>query len=295
MIFGMRRIMQCFGYSRQAFYKRERLEAKRELNHRKILQAVQRTRCRQPRVGGRKLQRHLQAEGIRVGRDRLLELLRQNNLLIRNKRNYKRTTQSKHEFKTYKNKIKTLKVTRPNEAYVSDITYIKVATIYYYLFLITDLFSHKIVGHDLHRDLTTQGALNALRMALAQRNDQTISLIHHSDRGRQYCSNEYIDLLESGRVDISMTEENHVYENALAERVNGILKTEFLLSHQPSIEIAKIAVKESIEIYNKERLHMSLGYRTPESVHNFVDSSYDLTNDRGSKSLLGDKNLSRCN
>ena len=288
--------MNCFGYSRQAFYKRQGLESKREAAEQEILQVVRRIRCRQPRVGTRKLQRHLQAEGIVVGRDRLLEVLRQNGLLIRTKRNYKRTTQSKHRFKTYKNKIKTLKVKRPNRVYVSDITYIKVAAIYYYLFLVTDLFSRKIVGYDLHPNLTTHGAVNAMRMALAQRPDEQDSkTIHHSDRGVQYCSHEYIELLEKDQIDISMTQENHVYENALAERVNGILKTEFLLNRQPSIEVAKVAVKESIEIYNKERLHMSLGYRTPEEVHNPDVLSYDFTKDRGSNRILDAKNLSYYN
>ncbi len=287
--------MYSFGYSRQAFYKRRYLETRRDAMAEEILKAVRQIRCRQPRVGGRKLQRHLQSQGIIVGRDRLLEILGQNGLLVRPKRNYKRTTQSRHRFKTYQNKIKALNVRRPNHVYVSDITYIKVAAIYYYLFLITDLFSHKIVGHDLHPNLTTQGAVNALRMALAQRGNQDTPLIHHSDRGLQYCSNEYINLLESGQIDISMTEDNHVYENALAERVNGILKTEFLLGRQPSIEVAKVAVKQSIEIYNKERLHMSLNYRTPEEVHTSDESFYDLTEDRGSTSLLESKNLSRCN
>lgn len=288
--------MRTFGYSRQAFYKRQQLEVEREDEDQEILHAVEKIRCRQPRVGGRKLQRHLGQEGIIVGRDRLLELLRQNDLLIRRRRNYKRTTQSKHRFKTYRNKIKTLKVNRPNQVYVSDITYIKVAAIYYYLFLVTDLFSRKIVGYDLHSNLTTDGAVHAMRMALAQRRDEPdLTTIHHSDRGLQYCSNEYIELLENGQIDISMTEDNHVYENALAERINGILKTEFLLDRQPSIEVAKVAVKQSIEIYNKERLHMSLNYRTPEEVHNSDMLTHDLNKERGSKRILDVKNLSHYN
>ena len=288
--------MDAFGYSRQAFYKRQQLEVQREAEDQQILQAVQRIRCRQPRVGGRKLQRHLQREGIIVGRDRLLELLRQNGLLIRRRRNSKRTTQSKHRFKTYKNKIKTIKVNGPNQVYVSDITYIKVAAIYYYLFIVTDMYSRKIVGYDLHSNLTITGAVNALRMALAQRPDEKATkTTHHSDRGMQYCSHEYIELLEAGQIDISMTEDNHVYENALAERINGILKTEFLLDRQPSIEIAKGAVKQSIDIYNKERLHMSLNYRTPEEVHNSDMSVCNLTKDRRSKRILDVKNLNQLN
>lgn len=288
--------MDTFGYSRQAFYKRQQIQAHHEAEDQAILEVVQRIRCRQPQVGGRKLQRHLKREGIIVGRDRLLELLRQNGLLIRRRRNYKRTTQSKHRFKTYNNKIKTIKAKQPNEIYVSDITYIKVAAIYYYLFLVTDLFSRKIVGYDLHSNLTTQGAVNAMRMALAQRpNDQESRTIHHSDRGLQYCSHEYIDLLEGGQIDISMTEDNHVYENALAERVNGILKTEFLLDRQPSIEVAKVAVKQSIEIYNKERLHMSLNYRTPEEVHNSDMATHRSTKDRCSKAIPDVKNWSHYN
>ena len=278
--------MAVYGYSRQAFYQRHQLENVREANDQIVLKAVQKLRCRQPRVGARKLHRHLKRKGITTGRDRLIELIRRNGLLIRRRRNYKRTTNSKHRLKTYNNKIKVIKVQGPNQVYVSDITYIKVATMYYYLFLVTDLFSRKIVGYNLHSNLTNAGALAALRMALAQRPKQDTETIHHSDRGIQYCSQEYIELLEKNRIDISMTEDNHVYENALAERINGILKKEFFLDRQPSIDVAQVAVRQSIQIYNKERLHMSLDYHTPEEIHNSQVSDYGSIKDRGSSEVL---------
>ena len=247
-------------------------------------------RHRQPRVGARKLQHHvnetLLAQGIRVGRDRLIELLRSWDLLIRPKKNYKRTTNSHHRFKIHKNLIKDQEPQRPNEIFVSDITYIATGERYCYLFLVTDKYSHKIVGYDVNRSLGIEGALAALKMAL-QQVDHRRPLIHHSDRGLQYCSHDYVRLLRKNKVRISMTEDNHVYENAVAERVNGILKTEFLGNTADiPFSVVKSLIGETIEIYNKERLHMALNYRTPEEVHNSDGFSYDLTKDRGSRRIL---------
>lgn len=226
-------------------------------------------------MGGRKLQRHVNQElsrqDIRVGRDRLFELLREWELLVRRKRNYKKTTNSHHGFKKYPNLIKEQRPQRPNEVLVSDITYVGTAEKYGYLFLITDQVSRKIVGYDFSHSLGIEGALTALEMALKQ----TLAgspLIHHSDRGLQYCSHDYIRRLEQNGAQVSMTEDNHVYENALAERVNGILKNELLgrTDHLP-FAIVKRLIKEAIEIYNNERLHMNLGYRTPAEVHCYLN------------------------
>ena len=237
-----------------------------------IRKAVLRIRHRQPRAGARKLYEHvncdLACDGIHVGRDRLIEHLREWDLLIRPKRNYQRTTNSKHRFKIHKNLIKDKEPKRPNEIFVSDITYIKTCENYCYLFLVTDKYSRKIVGYDVNLSLGIEGALTAMKMALNQiPNEQP--LIHHSDRGLQYCSHDYVQLLEKNKVQISMTEENHVYENALAERVNGILKIEFL-GHTEDIPFSTVKhlIAEAIDIYNNERLHMSLDYKTPAFIHN---------------------------
>jgi len=177
------------------------------------------------------------------------------------------TTQSGHRFKKYPNLIKSLSLHAPNRVYVSDITYIRTLEGFCYLSLITDKYSRKIVGYALSMSLSIEGCLEALRMALKDLN-KTEQLIHHSDRGIQYCSKDYVDLLSENNVRISMTEENHVYENSLAERVNGILKDEFMLGETlQSYSVAKRLVDDSIKIYNEERYHMALNLKTPDEVH----------------------------
>ena len=203
-----------------------------------------------------------------MGRDRLFNLLRKNDMLIKKHKSYRRTTQSFHRFRKHRNLIRDLAITRPEQVFVSDITYIELMDGFCYLALITDAYSRKIVGYDLSLSLSIDGSLRALKMALVAKVAHPERLIHHSDRGIQYCSNAYVDTLVREGAKVSMTEENHVYENALAERVNGILKTEFMLGEKlRSFEIAKALVTEAIEIYNNERLHMSLGYVTPNQKH----------------------------
>lgn len=295
----MQALSACLGYSRQAYYKRCAWEQKRQEQAVLIRAKVLEIRARQPRVGARKLQRHLGNCGISVGRDDLLGLLRQWDLLVKPKRNYKRTTNSQHPMKKHKNLIRDTNPSRPNQIYVADITYLNTWEGYGYLFLITDMFSRKIVGHTLSQSLAFEGAYSALHMALAQRQDPHAPLIHHSDRGLQYCHHEYVGLLCDHNAQSSMTEQDHVYENALAERVNGILKTEFLLnSSLPSFLEAQKQVRESIDIYNKERLHTSLGYQTPEKVHqqtNPLRVNHDSNKDRGSKVNPTRKSLSPLN
>jgi putative transposase len=255
------------GYSRQSYYKRKEIEIKRLEHNQMIKNRVQELRSRQTKVGGKKLHRHLNEEGIPVGRDRLFDLLRFWGLLIHKKKRFHKTTNSKHHFRKYSNLIKERPPKKIHEVYVSDITYIKTLEGFWYLYLITDMYSRKIVGHAFKNNLTADGTLESLDMALKQWPGGT-KLIHHSDRGIQYCCHDYVDRLMDAGVQISMTEDNHVYENSLAERVNGILKDEFLLDHTiESSALAKRLVLEAIEIYNNERLHMSLGYRTPSYVH----------------------------
>ena len=263
----MQAVCELYGYTRQAWYKQKRGELKRELDKQRVLLNVRQIRKRQPRVGGKKLHRMLQAQDIDLGRDKLFDILRENRLLVKPRKRYTKTTYSHHRFRKYKNLIREVDLTRPNQIYVSDITYIDTLEGFCYLALITDKFSKKIVGWDLSNSLSIEGARRALKKALA-RLDTTDGLIHHSDRGIQYCSHKYVEDLESRNIKISMTEENHCYENAVAERVNGILKTEFMLGDRlKSHAIAKELVAEAVKIYNEERLHLSLDYQTPAKKH----------------------------
>lgn len=257
-------ICATFGITRQAYYKRQKTMIEQFIEEEMIIEAVRVIRRSQPRVGTRKLHRMLNEMDFQIGRDKLFDILRKNSLLVKSRRNYKKTTNSFHRFHKYPNLIKELEVARPNEVFVSDITYVDTCDGFCYLALITDLYSRKIVGWDLSQSLAIEGCQRALRMALrGVKNPQP--LIHHSDRGIQYCSNGYVDILMKHGIKVSMTEEDHVYENAVAERVNGILKTEFLLGEKlQSVQVAKELVKESIKTYNQQRLHLSLNYQTPE-------------------------------
>lgn len=187
-------------------------------------------------------------------------------LTLRKKYN-SRTTNSLHRFYKYKNIIKDIEVTRTNQVWVSDITYIRTIKGFCYLALITDMYSRKIVGYDISNSLELKGCERALNKALYQTKNIN-ELIHHSDRGIQYCSNVYTQILKRNKIDISMTEENHCYENAIAERVNGILKDEFYLDQTfDSLQQAKKAAENAINLYNKIRLHLSLDYKTPNMVY----------------------------
>ena len=191
-------------------------------------------------------------------------------MLIHRKKYTARTTNSLHRFYKYKNIIKDIQITKPNQVWVSDITYIRTIKGFCYLALITDMYSRKIVGYDLSDSLELAGCVRALQKALKQPGKRSPQ-IHHSDRGIQYCSNVYTQILIRKNIKISMTEENHCYENALAERVNGILKDEFYLDQTfNSIQHAKRATKNAINLYNEIRLHLSLDFKTPNYVHQYA-------------------------
>jgi transposase InsO family protein len=228
-------------------------------------------RRRHPRIGGKKLYRLLKPDinraGIKMGRDKFFELLAKNALQVKRKRKYVYTTDSWHHFRVYKNLLKHQQPKKAHQGWVSDITYIRTNADFMYLFLITDAFSRKIVGWRLSDSLKVEGAIDALKMAVKQCPD-TQDLIHHSDRGIQYCCKGYTELLKNAKIKISMTEENHCYENAMAERVNGILKQEYSLDDTfINEQVAMKAVKEAIVSYNTERPHWSLGLATPQQVH----------------------------
>jgi transposase InsO family protein len=224
-----------------------------------------------PRIGGKKLYHILKeelSEVGKIGRDKFFRILREQELLVPIKRSYTKTTNSHHRFHKHKNLLKESTLSRGNACWVADITYLRTENGFRYLFLLTDAFSRKIVGYDLSGSLSIEGGLKALEMALKQR-DGNNSLIHHSDRGIQYCSYAYTDLLRNNDILISMTEENHCYENAIAERVNGILKGEFLLdiTFKDKEQCLK-AVEDSIRIYNDQRPHFAIGLKTPTEKHN---------------------------
>lgn len=232
-----------------------------------MLQKVRKIRKDQPRAGTRKLQKEINSEQTLIGRDSLFKLLETEDMLVEKKKKYCRTTYSNHNYAVALNRVKNLEIVRPNQVLASDITYISLAGGHAYLFLTTDLFSRKIVGYHLSRDLGHHSALIALDMALKGiKNPQ--GMIHHSDRGCQYCCHDFLSFLNSYQIIPSMTAENHCYENAHAERVNGILKSEFNLDacfHD--FTSAKLAVEKSISIYNNKRLHWSLKLETPGGVY----------------------------
>jgi transposase InsO family protein len=235
-----------------------------------VISLVSKIKEEQPRLSVRKIQGMIQEDldkhNIKIGRDGLLDLLREFNMLVKRKRYKHYSTDSTHSFKKYPNQIKDIKPTEPNRIWVSDITYIEGSSGFSYLSLITDAYSRKIVGHYLSDNYSVKGTIEALKKALKD-NKVGSGLIHHSDRGVQYCSKEYTSILKRKKAVISMTENGSPYENAMAERVNGILKTELLQPRYKDWQSATQAVDRAIEIYNTRRPHLSIGMLTPETAH----------------------------
>lgn len=257
--------------SRQAFYKSREIKANKILEEEVIIELVNNIRHKLPRLGGRKLY-YMLKEDLRklpsgLGRDKFFNLLRRNKLLINPEKQYVNTTNSHHRFRIYSNLIKGMDIKRPNQVFVADITYIRLKREFCYLSLVTDAYSRKIVGYNLSMNLAASGTVSAIRMALKGLTT-TEGLIHHSDRGFQYCSNNYIKLLQKREIKISMGEAGNPYDNAIAERVNGILKNEFYLNGTfQSYQDAQRATEEAIKMYNNLRPHMSLGYLTPKQKY----------------------------
>ncbi len=224
-----------------------------------------------PRIGTRKLHyiltEELKQEGINLGRDKMFEILGKNGMLIKKRRRYVQTTNSKHWLKKYPNLIKGVEIERQEKLWVSDITYIKTDEGFCYLTMITDAYSRKIVGYNTSKSLANEGTIKALKMAIKKRKTRE-ELIHHSDRGLQYCSKEYVELLEASKIKISMTEQSDPYENALAERMNRTIKEEFLMIDKfRDYQLLKRTVAESVGIYNTERPHLSCAMQYPADVH----------------------------
>jgi transposase InsO family protein len=257
--------------TRQNYYKQRRQRQGRQVDEELIVSLVCRERAVQPRLGGRKLLHVLAGElakaGVQIGRDRFFQILHRHDLMIERAVGSARTTDSRHMFRVYDNLFKDLQLTGPHQALVSDITYVRTAEGFVYLCLVMDAFSRAIVGFDCSDTLEREGALRALHQALKQL-QPACDTVHHSDRGSQYCCHEYIERLEKAGVSISMTQENHCYENAQAERLNGILKQEYGLGATfAGKSEARRAVAEAVHLYNWRRPHLSLGYAIPMHVH----------------------------
>jgi len=235
-----------------------------------ILQQIDLIRKYQPRCGGRKLfimlQSFFEQYKISMGRDNFFDLLRHNKLLVRRIKRSVHTTNSKHHFYRYPNLVKDFTPLKAHELWVADITYIPLKNRFAYLFLITDAYSRKIVGFHVSDDMKVSSATLALKKALAQKPPETI-VIHHSDRGIQYCSTAYVQLLQQHHAHISMTQNGDPYENAIAERVNGILKTELVSKYYDNIDLAAMHIARCITIYNYRRRHSSLNWQIPDDVH----------------------------
>jgi len=264
-------LCSLLGYSRQAYYQQKNAVEKEILQYDLVIQQVLFIRNRQKKVGTRKLfimlQPFLKQHNILMGRDALFELLATNNMLIRKrKRRVPRTTFSDHWLRKHPNLILGMTITSPNTLWVSDITYISMTDDFAYLSLITDAYSRMIVGYCLCKDLSTEGCLKALKMAILQLPKDS-NLIHHSDRGCQYCSTEYVAQLSKNNISISMTQNSDPRENAIAERVNGIIKQEFLETCFNDFTHAKNEVAKAIYIYNNERIHSSVDMLTPFEAH----------------------------
>lgn len=223
-----------------------------------------------PRLGTRKLYYLLfdKLSEMKIGRDKFFDILRANNLLIPPKRSYHITTNSHHRFRKHQNRILDLKINRPEQVWVSDITYIGKREKPCYLSIVTDAYSKKIMGYYVADNMNTESSIRALEMAVKQRKNREMPLIHHSDRGLQYCANQYQDFLRKNKICCSMTQNSDPYENAVAERINGILKQEFMIDkYNKDLNIMKQVVKEAINIYNRQRPHFSNYMLTPNQMH----------------------------
>lgn len=242
------------------------------LEHELVLHEVQNIRFKHPRLGGRKLYQLLEPflleNQIKLGRDALFSLLATHNLLVRRRVRKPATTFSYHWYRKYPNIIRNFSPTAPNQLWVSDITYWKVNGNFLYISLITDAFSHMIVGYQLARNMEASHTRNAMLKALNSLDKPPSKLIHHSDRGMQYCCYEYVNLLKDYNIKISMTESGDPLENALAERVNGIIKNEYLECYDPiDFKEASELLNQVIDLYNKYRPHFSIGALTPQVIH----------------------------
>lgn len=267
--YSMFTICKLHMMSRQAYYKHMKKRQEKEISEDIVVSLVRSIRKRQPMTGGKKLYYLLKSElkklAIRIGRDNFFKILRKHNLLIKRKNKYVRTTDSNHSYFIYINLIKELDsdVVEPDQVIVSDLTCLSTYDRFYYLSLVTDVGSRKITGYSLSDKLTFDGCLKAVKMSLRGISDRS-ELIHHSDRGIQYCSYKFVKCLKQNGIKISMSSKGNPYDNAIAERVIGILKQEYLSGNKfCNYSDMKKSVKQAIDIYNTERPYLSIGMLTP--------------------------------
>jgi transposase InsO family protein len=264
-------ICQQLGYTRQAYYKNRKHQGKQNHHQQAVKQQVLAIRSTMPRLGTRKLYyllaQDFKEQNLKMGRDALFTLLRQEDLLVKKKKRYQRTTDSSGWMRQYPDLTRELELKRPEQLWVADITYVSLKEGFCYLHLLTDAYSKKIMGYRLGDSLQATHSVAAFKMALSQCSF-TGPLIHHSDRGLQYCSSVYSETLKTYDIQISMTQDGSPYDNAVAERINGILKDEFGLDEvfENFLE-AKKQVSQSIHIYNQKRPHLSNHYLTPDKMH----------------------------
>lgn len=275
---GLANLCSWFGVSRQAYYQNKYRVYKDALECDIILLEVRDIRKSHPKLGGRKLysklSTFLESHKIKMGRDAFFSLLSNHNLLIRVRRRYHVTTDSNHWMRKYPYLIKGLVALRPNHIWVSDITYWKVGEQNFYISFITDVYSRKIVGYQVARTMEAVESVAALKMALTSIDGEVGELFHHSDRGSQYCSSKYIKLLKKNGIKISMTENGDPLENAIAERLNGIIKGEYLFNYDiKNLQDAKKVLKIVVNLYNEDRPHSSISNLYPSQVH---DNNQDL-------------------
>ena len=268
----MSRLCLLFGMTRQAYYQHYWQKEETSFEQELVIKEVLRIRKTHKKMGCRKLLVKLEAfmfdHQIKMGRDALFDLLAANQLLIRRRNRRVSTTYSSHWLRKYPNLIREFVADGINQLWVSDITYWRFKDKFLYISFITDVFSHKIVGYYLSESLEAESSIHALQMALDQLKQPVEGLIHHSDRGIQYCCKEYVKLLQDNSIAISMTENGDPLENALAERINGIIKGEYLDCYEVnSIQEANELLIQVVNLYNQERPHMSIGNKTPEEVH----------------------------
>lgn len=267
---------RMFLKTKQAYYKQLQTAGDTLLKEVIVVGLVKEKRKIWKRGSGRNLHHCLRTDfekhQIKLGRDKFFAVLRNNHLLIKSKRYRAKTTCSYHHFNRYDNLIQGIIPQRSNQIWVSDITYLLLDTAqrFCYMSLIVDLYSRKIVGYSVHEDLSVSGCLEALKMALKQRRNKEEPLIHHSDRGVQYCSHPYVKLLRKNNIQISMTQTGDPLENAVAERMHKTIKEEFTQQRQMCFnnsEEAKTEIKKYIRFYNAQRPHRSIEWLTPNTAH----------------------------
>jgi len=270
---GLATLCGWFGVTRQAYYQNNWNAIDKSIEEHLVLQEVIKIRKLHRQMGVRKLYSKLQSfmldHQIKIGRDALFDLLSEHKMLVRKRKRRITTTNSYHWLRKYPNLISDFVPTGPNQLWVSDITYWKIKERHVYISFITDAYSHKIVGYHVAETLESIETIKALKMALSDlMSESHFQLIHHSDRGVQYCHKKYVKLLQDNNIKISMTEKGDPRENAIAERVNGIIKEEYLHDYRiKNIKEAKQVLKHVVKLYNEDRPHNSINNLYPNEVH----------------------------